>query len=233
MSRDTYSSIKCSELSPAWPWVSPRMRHLPPLWLSPEPSFLQAAQSQLSQPVLTMEVFHPLDHFCDPPRVIFSTLLKNGCDVASLPVTRDFTWPPWLLKYNQEWLGNYVRQSPQESKMCLISTHRHRDVQFSQAVANLTFAYNRRGDVPPVPTFQTIHPVAVCRASRVKTAAKKLWNTSAFSVVTCVAHFRRGGNWTFIFPLMYTQKPFLPFFVPLANPVPSGPWLSWPHPYTV
>ena len=33
----------------------------------PEPSLLQAEESQLSQPALIGEVFHPLDHFCGPP----------------------------------------------------------------------------------------------------------------------------------------------------------------------
>ena len=32
----------------------------------PEPSLLRTEQPQLSQPVLIGEVFHPLDHFCDP-----------------------------------------------------------------------------------------------------------------------------------------------------------------------
>jgi len=32
-----------------------------------EPSLLQAEQSQLSQPFLTGEVFHPSDNFCGPP----------------------------------------------------------------------------------------------------------------------------------------------------------------------
>ncbi|KAM9644853.1 uncharacterized protein ACIBXB_013062 [Morphnus guianensis] len=35
--------------------------------VSLEPSLLQAEQPQLSQPVLTGEVFHPSDHFCGPP----------------------------------------------------------------------------------------------------------------------------------------------------------------------
>jgi len=35
--------------------------------VSPEPSLLQAEQPQLSQPVLTGEVFHPPDHFCGTP----------------------------------------------------------------------------------------------------------------------------------------------------------------------
>jgi len=30
-------------------------------------SVIQAEQSQLFQPVLIGEVFHPLDHFCSPP----------------------------------------------------------------------------------------------------------------------------------------------------------------------
>ena len=32
-----------------------------------EPSLLQAEEPQLSQPILIGEVFHPLDHFSDPP----------------------------------------------------------------------------------------------------------------------------------------------------------------------
>ena len=32
-----------------------------------EPSLLQAEQPQLSQPVLVVDVFHPLSHFCGPP----------------------------------------------------------------------------------------------------------------------------------------------------------------------
>jgi len=35
--------------------------------VSPEPSFLQAEQPQLSQPVLLGEVFQPSDDFCGPP----------------------------------------------------------------------------------------------------------------------------------------------------------------------
>ena len=35
--------------------------------VSAQPSLLQAEQPQLSQPVLTGEMFHPSDHFCVPP----------------------------------------------------------------------------------------------------------------------------------------------------------------------
>ena len=35
--------------------------------VSPETSLLQAEQPQLSQPVLTGEVFYPSDQFCAPP----------------------------------------------------------------------------------------------------------------------------------------------------------------------
>jgi len=32
MNRDTYSSIRCSEPHPTWPWASPGMEHSPHLW---------------------------------------------------------------------------------------------------------------------------------------------------------------------------------------------------------
>ena len=32
MNRDTYSSTRCSEPCPAWPWASRGMEHPPPLW---------------------------------------------------------------------------------------------------------------------------------------------------------------------------------------------------------
>lgn len=34
MSRDTYSSIRSSELHPAWAWMSPGRGHLSPLWVT-------------------------------------------------------------------------------------------------------------------------------------------------------------------------------------------------------
>lgn len=33
------------------------------------------------------------------PRVILFTLLRNECDVAFFPVTRDFAWLPWHLHF--------------------------------------------------------------------------------------------------------------------------------------
>jgi len=38
-------------------------------------------------------------------------------------VTKDFTWLPWLFKYHQEWLGNYISQFPQDSGMHLVRIH--------------------------------------------------------------------------------------------------------------
>lgn len=35
-----------------------------------------------------------------------------GATLPSFPVTKDFTWPPWLLTYHLEWLSDYVSQFP-------------------------------------------------------------------------------------------------------------------------
>ena len=56
--------------------------------LAPEPSLLQAEQPQLSQPVLTGEVFHSSDLFCDPPLDplqqvhVFAVLRAPGVDAV-------------------------------------------------------------------------------------------------------------------------------------------------------
>ena len=45
-----------------------------------EPSLFQAEQPQLSQPVLTGEVFHSLDHFCGPP-LVTNEFFKSAAEV--------------------------------------------------------------------------------------------------------------------------------------------------------
>ena len=83
-------------------------------------------------------------HFFSPTGVIPFTLIKNGYSVAFLPVTRDFTQLPWLIKYQWECLGGYNRQFSQDSGMHLIRTHRVADVQVPQVLSNLIFAYSWR-----------------------------------------------------------------------------------------
>ena len=89
-----------------WPWTPPGMRYPQPLWaviypfkeLTPllfvgslqvlkgcnevtlQPSFLQAEQAQLPQPVFVGEVLQPSDHLCGPPLDPLQQLL-----ICSLP----------------------------------------------------------------------------------------------------------------------------------------------------
>jgi len=54
------------------------------------PSLLQAEQALISQPFLTGEVFHPVDHFCGPPLDLLQ-------EVHVFPVLRVPGWvsPEW------------------------------------------------------------------------------------------------------------------------------------------
>lgn len=45
--------------------------------------------------------------------MILSPFLKNGSTVSIFPVIGDFIWQPWLLKYGEESLRNYISQFPQ------------------------------------------------------------------------------------------------------------------------
>lgn len=79
------------------------------------------------------------------------------------PVTRDFTWLPWLFKYHQVWLSDY-NQSTSSGLMHLIETHRLVDIQVPRTDMSLTLAYSRRGITPSHSTFWIIHSRALCRA---------------------------------------------------------------------
>lgn len=94
---------------------------------------------------------------------------------------------------------------------------------------------SRRGITPQFPPSEPSTWGFCLRQSLVKTGAKKLLSTSAFNlfVVTSLLALLTVGHTsscTFLFWLMYPQKPFLDSVCPLPSPVPTGPWTSWPQP---
>ena len=75
------------------------------------------------------DLFHDLTrHRCEAdwsvgPRVLLITFFKNECDIVFSPVTGDFAWPPWIFKYDEEQLNNYICQLTWDSGMHLAGSH--------------------------------------------------------------------------------------------------------------
>ena len=86
----------------------------------------------------------------------FLPFLKMSVMLPFIPVTRDFTWLPWLFKYHLEWLGDYTSQFPQDSGMHLIGIHRLVDDQVPQVVTNLIFTHSGRGIAFLITSFWTV-----------------------------------------------------------------------------
>lgn len=147
------------------------------------------------------------------PWIIFSTLLKNGHDIAFFSSHQEIHLTAMTSKMSlrASWC---VSQFPQNSRMYLIRTHKLMDVQVSQTVTSLIYAYRGRGIAPPVPTFWTIHWKAVWRAVVSEDWGKKLLSTSAFSLSVFII---LPMIYVDIFWLMYLWKPLFFFFAPLAK----------------
>jgi len=97
--------------------------------------------------------------------------------------------------------------------MHVSGTHRLTDVQFSQVVLNLIFAYSGRDVAPPVLPFLT-HLLE--EQLPVKTEARMLLSTSYFSlsIVTSLPLFLTSGGYAFLDIPFLTDMP-LEAFLPL------------------
>lgn len=71
------------------------------------------------------------------PKYSFPPFLKLG-----VPVSGNFTWLPWLLKYNGKWLSHFIHQFLQDPQMHLIRCHGLGHLQVPWMVSNLFFSYS-------------------------------------------------------------------------------------------
>lgn len=60
---------------------------------------------------------------------------KNGSDISLLPVTGDFSWQPWLFRYDGEWFGHHNSQFLQDPGRHVIGLHRLEHTQSHEAVS--------------------------------------------------------------------------------------------------
>ena len=95
--------------------------------VSPDPSFLQTAQPQLSQPVLIEDVFYPLDHFCGPPLDTLQHVHVSYMGLAWAELNPSSTSSSYMEKYASHMLKLLVtkdrQQGSQETTVAFGSSH--------------------------------------------------------------------------------------------------------------
>lgn len=161
------------------------------------------------------------------PMVCLFDLFKNKCGVSLLPVTGDF-WLPWLLKYGGVWLwlGNHIRQIPQEPGIHLVGSHGLKSFQVLQLVLNLIFTSDGRDFIPLVSALK-VQRLQRCGKTDFywKLRKKNGWipqpsQMSLFSY--CLWEVEGGTSSIFLSWPMYLQEPLYSLHL-LTNTAPTVP----------